>query len=237
MHLDLSKNYRNLIKVIEKHNMMVVSMTNHPKVYKRFSKMISSNNIRVALGLHPEIISKYPDSLNEMLKLLPTAKYIGEIGLDLRGKSFDEKNIQVLAFDRIIQSCYKQGGKLLSIHSRGSVQKILSSIPKDFTCSVIFHWYSGNEKNIIEAIRRGYYFSINVSMLKSRKFMKLLELIPKNRILIETDYPFIDSSVESYVQQIEKTVSKLAEYYNVDNEVIINQIEHNFVELIKYAFN
>lgn len=236
MHLDLANDYKKMVGLIEKNNMMVISMTNHPTVYRKFSKMVRSDNIRIALGFHPEVIGQHFKYLDDMLSLIPEVRYIGEIGLDLRNKSSEDKNSQILSFEKIIMSCHECGGKLISIHSRGSVSKILSIIPRKFSCSVIMHWYSGNEKNLVEAIQRGYYFSINLSMMSSNKITSILKLIPKSRLLIETDFPFIDNNEEEYMKQIFKTVTELSGYYNVEEKVILNQINYNFSEIIKATF-
>jgi len=236
MHLDLSKDHKKLIKLIEENDMTVISMTNHPMVYKKFVKMVYSDNIRIALGFHPEVIEQHSDYLKEMLNLIPEAKYIGEVGLDFSKKTDDEKSYQISSFEKIILACHKYGNKLLSIHSRGSVNEVLSIIPRDFTCSVILHWYSDNEKNLIAAIERGYYFSINLSMMNSNKFKSILNKIPKDRLLIETDYPFINNNEDAYKVQIDNTIYELANYYNTHEENLIKQLKHNFTKLIRETF-
>ena len=54
----------------------------------------------------------------------------------------------------------------------------------------IFHWYSGPIGLIPSILSCGYYFSINEAMTISKKGLSIIEKIPQNRILTETDAPF-----------------------------------------------
>jgi TatD DNase family protein len=56
--------------------------------------------------------------------------------------------------------------------------------------NVIFHWYCGPLSLIPEIISEGYYFSINEAMTLSISGKKIIERIPADRILTESDAPF-----------------------------------------------
>jgi TatD DNase family protein len=53
------------------------------------------------------------------------------------------------------------------------------------------HWYSGPGKYIDRALTAGMLFSINPAMLRSRTGARVLEAVPQDRILIETDGPYV----------------------------------------------
>ncbi len=55
----------------------------------------------------------------------------------------------------------------------------------------MLHWFTGNLSELREALKAGCWFSINERMLKNRKGRQLVQHIPKNLILTETDGPFI----------------------------------------------
>ena len=61
---------------------------------------------------------------------------------------------------------------------------------RGFSGTAILHWYSGSIKNLLEAIERGYYFSVNQQMLLSKSGREIVDSIPIDRMLIESDAPF-----------------------------------------------
>lgn len=52
------------------------------------------------------------------------------------------------------------------------------------------HWYTGSLELIDDFIKEGYYFSINPTMINSIKGVKIINKIPKEKILFESDGPF-----------------------------------------------
>ena len=191
-HLDLYNNdVPQVVKEIEKQASYTIAVTNLPPLYIKLKEAINSIYIRVALGFHPELITEYKKYTPEMWKILDTEKYIGEVGLDLKNKSEIDRKNQISFFEELIHRCDLIGGKILSIHSRGSEEEVLSTIGDNFNGNAILHWYSGNLKYLDDAIIKGCYFSINHAMLRSAKGKKIIERIPENKILIESDAPFI----------------------------------------------
>ena len=132
-----------------------------------------------------------------MWRLLPDAKYIGEVGIDLKtGK--ETKNMQISFFEELIYKCNDLGNKVISIHSRAAASEVISIIGEKFNGKIILHWYSGTKQNQERAINNGYYFSVNHAMLNSESGRKIISNIPDNRILIETDSPFISINGHTY---------------------------------------
>jgi TatD DNase family protein len=94
-------------------------------------------------------------------------------------------------FEKIISSCNDAGNKVLTVHSRRAEKEVISIIGQAFSGKVILHWYSGGLKEIEQAIVNGFYFSINYAMTQSENGRKIIDHIPIERILLETDGPFI----------------------------------------------
>lgn len=210
IHLDLIENSNGIVKYAERQKMYMVSVTNHPKVFSVMNEKIQSRYIRIALGMHPQLFDKADIEL--FMQMLNKTKYIGEIGLDFSCKtsSEDEKRRQIEIFDKIISACEK---KFISIHSRKAEKEIIAIISKNISNGSVYvlHWYTGSQKVLKEAIKLGCYFSININMLKHKKTRELISLMPKDRILTESDAPFATNVVDSYYQLYED----LAEFYNI----------------------
>lgn len=227
-HLDLLKNATTVLSSIEVLPVYAISMTNLPDLFMREQNSFQSKYIRLALGFHPELILKYPRQIPLMWELLPTAKYIGEVGLDSKA---DGRKEQINFFEKLINLCREDNQKIISIHSRGAVSDVLEVIGEQYQFHPILHWFSGKRVELELAIERGYYFSLNKSMLKSSKFTSMLPCIPTNRILLETDSPFIEMK-EGYANSLEMTVEILSSLLHKDKEEMKHELWENFKNLL-----
>ena len=55
---------------------------------------------------------------------------------------------------------------------------------------VVLHWFTGTKSEAKRAIELGCYFSINAAMFTSERHLSMINAIPKDRLLTETDGPF-----------------------------------------------
>lgn len=190
-HLDLQKDRTVAIREIEEHRIYTIAVTNLPDLYRKESSEIASKYIRFALGFHPELIHQYKKQIPLMWELLSEARYIGEVGLDFINTI--HKNEQLVFFSELIERCRYDNNKIITIHSRLAVRQVLDIIGDNFRFKPILHWFTGSKKELLNAIEKGFYFSVNRSMMDTKKFQSMLALIPKERLLFETDSPFISS--------------------------------------------
>lgn len=188
-HLDLQKDRIRAVYEIEKHQIYTIAVTNLPDLYRKESGEIASKYIRFALGFHPELVHQFKNQIPLMWELLPGARYIGEVGLDFI--DITHKNEQLAFFSELIERCRYDSNKIITIHSRRAVQPVLNIIGERFRFKPILHWFTGNKGELLNAVEKGFYFSVNKSMLNTKKFQSMLPLIPEERLLLETDSPFI----------------------------------------------
>ncbi len=231
-HLDLQKSRSDILEEIEINSIYTIAVTNLPSLYEKLSNEVNSKFVRVALGFHPELIGQYQKYIPDMWRLLPHAKYIGEVGIDLKtGK--ESKNLQLSFFDELINKCNSLGNKVLSVHSRAAAPEVISIIGDNFNGKIILHWYSGTRQKQEHAIRNGYYFSINYAMLNSDSGRKIINMIPDDKILIETDSPF--TSINGHVfrpSEIRKITEGIALIKKTPTEIIQNILWNNFKTMI-----
>lgn len=231
-HLDLLKNQSDIIREIEKSKIYTIAVTNLPLLYKKLQENLSSKYIRPALGFHPELISKYKHHIPQMWDLLDEARYIGEVGLDFK-TGYEFKELQVSFFKELIERCNKIGNKILTIHSRQSANEITSIVGASFNGKVIMHWYSGNKTTLKRAINNGYYFSINYSMVRSISGKELIKKIPIERLLLETDSPFIKYKKEIFTPlDIKHVIEELSIVLCIDYQSMSTILWLNFKTLI-----
>ena len=173
-HLDLQKDRTAAIREIEENKIYTIAVTNLPDLYRKESGEIASKYIRFALGFHPELIHQYKSQIPLMWDFVDTTY----------------KNEQIAFFNELIERCRFDRDKIITIHSRRAVRQVLRIIGNNYRFKPILHWFTGSNDEILEAVDAGFYFSINGAMMTSKRFLALLPLIPKERLLLETDSPF-----------------------------------------------
>lgn len=191
-HIDLFQNPEKILQECITADMALISMTNLPSHfemgYPHFRKL---KRIRLALGMHPLFAESHKKEFSLFLKNLSKTSYIGEIGLDFSREGYSTKSLQIETFTKILENVTGEK-KLLSIHSRRAEKEVLELLKKFRINSAIFHWYSGPLGLIDEIVNAGYYFSINSAMTESENGKKIILRIPRERILVETDSPFVE---------------------------------------------
>lgn len=221
-HLDLMENMLSLIKQSETAQVELFAVGTTPKAYlKEIGFVNHSSNINVGLGLHPQLIEERFLEVELLLKYLPNAKYVGEIGLDFSRSYINSKDKQLTVLRKIIDQCEVHGNKVVSIHAVKAIDEVLDIIEemrKTSTNKYIIHWFSGTNKQLKRAIDLGLYFSINPKMTKTKSGVSNIKLIPKERLLLETDAPFVASfsSIKDLEASLLQLLQKICELRNED---------------------
>lgn len=210
-HLDLFDDPEKIIAQIETEKIYTIAVTNVPEVFAHTQHLVEGSKfIRPALGLHPELAYQYKNQLPLFFDLLQQTRYVGEVGLDNFKKSKDDFSEQKKVFEKVVRACNDVGNKVLTVHSRRAEKEIISILGESFSGKVILHWYSGPLKEIDRAIENGFYFSINYAMTQSDNGKKIIERIPVERILLETDGPFVSVNGQNSTPTVVKlTMEKL----------------------------
>lgn len=208
-HLDLQKDRAAAIRDVEENQIYTIAVTNLPDLYRKESVKIASKYIRFALGFHPELIHQYKRQIPLMWDMLPEVRYVGEVGLDLVDKSSEKE--QEAFFSELVERCRYDSNKIFTIHSRRAVDKVLEILGDNYRFKAILHWFSGSRNELEKAIEIGCYLSVNGAMIKSKRFLEFLPMIPSSRILIETDSPFT-SYTGSYNEHLQSIKTEIQAY-------------------------
>jgi TatD DNase family protein len=233
-HLDLYKDYKQVIGEVEQNDTLVVAMTNIPSVFIQEEQLLKSDNVLLALGLHPQLIKEYSEQIDLFINLLPKTKFVGEIGLDYQESDIEVRKRQKKIFQRILEESAKYKNKILNIHSRRSAEDVVSMIGSGFPGHVILHWYSGSITTLKQALNNRFYFSINPSMINSKNGQSIIKSLPLDRVLTETDGPFINLNKRIAVpQNVEVVVDYLAKLHGKEKNKVIQIIKTNFLNLLE----
>lgn len=190
VHIDFYTDPMKVALEYESLKIYALFVTNLPEIFvKHLSAFKNLKYVRLCIGYHPQVASEY--KLNEALfqKYVQHTKYIGEVGLDFNQENELIKKDQINSFEFITSENFNKG-RIYSVHSRGTEDIVLDILQNNNVKHGIFHWYSGKLSTLDKIVNNGYYFSLNPKMLLSKNGQKILERIPKELMLFETDGPF-----------------------------------------------
>lgn len=235
-HVDLYKDHSALIAECDQERVATLAVTTTPKAWPRNRELASkSAHVRIALGLHPQLVSERESELPLFERYLSDARYVGEIGLDAGPRFYRSFPAQERVFERILRACAEQGGKILTVHSVRAVGKVLNHIenvlPQD-RGRVVLHWFTGTSAEARRAVALGCYFSINGEMLRSPKLRQLVGGLPLDRLLTETDGPFVERDRQPLRPlDVGHTVAELAEVQSLSMTAMEDVILQNLRRL------
>ena len=191
-HLDLYPNALDLLPEVEQRNWFTFAVTTSPRAFLATSRVFEGlGNVHVGLGLHPEVARSKSGELDQLIALIRQAPLVGEIGLDGSQRFRDSLPIQRRIFKAVLAECRAQGGRVMSIHSRGAEVEVLEALAHQLGAGTpILHWFSGSQRDLQTAIKLGAWFSVGPAMLRGARGRQLAASMPYNRVLPETDGPF-----------------------------------------------
>ncbi len=197
-HLDLYPDFERRVQECEAHEIHTLAVTTTPLAFKRNWELTkATRHVRAALGLHPQLVAERAGDLSEFPRWLADTRYVGEVGLDAGPKFYPSLAAQERVFAQVLQWCAEAGGKILTVHSVRAATKVLDQIERHLPRArgkVVMHWFTGSRKEAMRAVQLGCYFSINAQMLANPRHAETVaETIPLDRILTETDGPFVQS--------------------------------------------
>ena len=233
-HLDLYPDPRWQVVEISRQKSYVLSVTTTPRAWRGTCDLaVGHPRIRTALGLHPQLARERKSELNLFDRLLPEARYVGEVGLDggPAYRSFWKDQVEV--FDHILASCAKVGGRVLTLHSRSAATDVLDALERHPGYGVaILHWFSGTQRELRRAVDMGCWFSVGGAMLSSHKGRSLTARMPAHRLLTETDGPFgMASGKPLQPGECAEAIRVLAELWRLDEVTARKNVVASFRKL------
>lgn len=232
-HIDLYDNPLQVAKECEKLGIVAIGMTNLPSHFEMgYRHLIGFKHVRLALGMHPLHAELHNKEMPAFLQHISKTSYVGEVGLDFSREGISTKEIQLRTFNIILRTLTSVN-KVLSIHSRKAEKEVFSLLIEYRIKLAIFHWYSGPLRLIDEIVRSGYFFSINPAMVKSKSGREIIDRIPLNNILTESDGPFVEvEGKPARPKDVFLVHRHLAKVKGLDEEFIATEIKSNFKRIL-----
>ena len=191
----------------------------------------------VALGIHPWNVNVLKENeLEETIRLISDQRQnksivaIGEIGLDCKYEASWEQ--QLMVFDRMLRLAEKLNLPVI-IHSRGTAEFIVETLPSYNLKQVLLHWFSHPLTALNEAIDHDYYITEGPPVVYSNGIREVVTKVPLTHLLTETDGPvlFRKSPFNSQMTKpsfVSTVISAVAEIKKMKPEEVADQIIKNF---------
>jgi TatD DNase family protein len=204
------------------------------------------SRLLAAVAIHPNEAAKYQskqalDKDIEGIALLarePRVRAIGETGLDFfRTEDTQGIEFQQYSFEKHI-AIAKQHNLALQIHDRDAHDKVVETLLRvGAPDKVVFHCYSGELELAKICSDNGWYtsFAGNITIKRNQHLRDSLKAMPKTKILVETDAPFLTPEPlrgrpnAPYLVPI--TVRFMAEQLGMDANELSGQLARNSIEV------
>ena len=151
--------------------------------------------IYAAVGSHPDVADEVNEEVLEeyrkLCKLNPKIKAIGEIGLDYHYEDIP-REIQLKAF-RMQMELARELGLPVIVHERDAHEDGMKVVDEFPDVTGVFHCYSGSAEMTKELVKRGWYIGFTgvLTFKNARKAVEVASAIPLDRIVLETDCPYM----------------------------------------------
>ncbi len=155
------------------------------------------DNFYTSVGFHPECMDSLPEDYEQKLeelyiKACATRKLVavGEIGLDYHYEGYD-KRAQIKLFDKQVEFAVKKSLPVI-VHCREATQDCMDVLNK-YAPSGVVHCFSGSAETAKQVIALGMYigFTGALTFKNAKKARRALEEVPMDRLLLETDCPYM----------------------------------------------
>ena len=244
-HLDHEPLLSDLNSVIERSKLVgiqkILTICTTVDSFKTIKEILNRDEIIYGtFGIHPHEVKNNKISLDYILKEIVENKKIigvGETGLDFHYNN-SEKSEQIDSFNKHIQASLQLDIPLI-VHSRNAEKEtfeILKNYEND-KLKILMHCFTGSKEFAKKLLDLNAYFSASgiITFKNSTNLQDTFETIPLDRLLIETDSPFLSPvpkrGKKNEPSFIKYTAEKLAQIKNISSKELIDLTTKNFNKL------
>lgn len=157
---------------------------------------------------------------------------IGEIGLDHYWVPEALWGLQEQHFRALVRVAM-EADKPVILHSRKAERRTFEVLQELGARRVNWHCYSSKVKLAQQIAAEGHYLSIPANARKAENFQRMLQVLPRDRVLLETDCPYLgpESGVRNEPANVQHTAAFAAELWGCELEAVQEQLSRNFEAL------
>ena len=234
-HLDLYEDPRDVLRQAARKKCFILAVTTTPLAWEGTRALVGGTlRVQVAVGLHPELAATRYREIGRICALVSEAQYVGEIGLDGSERHRSSMSVQSEVFGTVLRACESNGGRIMTIHSRGAASLVLDHLEAYPKSGVpVMHWFSGTHSELARAIDLGCWFSVGPAMLRGAKGRRLASLMPISRVLTETDGPIAQQRGQALMPwNVREAEVELGTLWNLSISGVQRQLTRNLRNLV-----
>jgi TatD DNase family protein len=209
--------------------------------FNRIKKIIQEDEmIYGTIGIHPHETTQNKITSNTIVKNFidnPKIIGIGETGLDFYYENSD-KDDQIASFKEHIEASIKTNSPLI-IHSREAEDETFNILNeyKNQNLKILMHCFTGSKNFAKKLLSLNAFFSASgiITFKNSLELQDTFKILPIDKILIETDSPFLapvpNRGKKNEPSFIDFTAQKLADIKNISKSDLVNFTTNNFNKL------
>lgn len=203
------------------------------------------SHISGAAGISPFDVTSLPEHWCDDLRAMldhPKIIAIGETGIDTTNPRYPTLDLQLPVFEQQL-ALARDSSLPIIIHSRGAEKLAADRCRASGIERAMFHCFTGDIDALQSIVDNGYYISLSGIVTFPRSDLRtLINRIPLDRLLIETDSPYLapvpHRGKKNRPALVRFTGEEIARLIGKSPEVLQQQIENNFVQLFsKYQAN
>jgi TatD DNase family protein len=202
------------------------------------------DEIYCTIGLHPNNVANKMTEIDKILNLYGQNNKIvgiGECGIDLY-RSNDNLSEQIKIFEKHVDKSIKENAPLI-IHTRSADEETYNVLKKfkNYNLTFIIHCFSSDYTFAKRCIDLGgsISFSGNITFKNSANIQSVCKKIPLDKILVETDSPYL--SPEPYRGKVNNpkntyyVAKKISEIRGISLDQVASQTTTNFIKIFKIS--
>ena len=244
-HLDHDPLFNNINEVLKRSKSVVLkkllTICTSNKSFENIKKILDLDEIIYGTyGIHPHETKNNKVTKNviiENIKKHPKIIGIGETGLDFY-YNHSHKDEQIKSFKEHIEASIEVDLPII-VHSRSAEHKTFEILNeyKNQKPKVLMHCFTGSYEFFKKMEKLNSYFSASgiITFSNSEDLQKTFSKIPNNKLLVETDSPFLAPAPmrgkKNEPSFIKYTIKKLAELKELNEDEMINITSKNFENL------
>jgi TatD DNase family protein len=193
-----------------------------------------------SLGYHPTEGTNHQGVIELIKKNKDNIVSVGEVGLDYHWEKNEEKREDQKEIFKTFIDLAREVKKPLVIHSWDAEQHCFEMV-RESGLKCVFHCFSGSVGLANLIIDEGFYISVSTQVLFSKLIKKIAKTVPMDRLLLETDSPFLSPFKQNqklkdesgfdpqrnYPWNIKLSAEKIAEVKKLPVEEILESAEKN----------
>ena len=191
------------------------------------------------IGVHPHDASKATDETWTHMRSLaahPKVLAVGEIGLDYH-YDFSPRDVQRAVFEQQL-ALAAEFGKPIVIHTREAWDETLAILRAHWQGGGIMHCFTGDESQARQALDLGFHLGFGgvLTFPKAEAVRRAARIAPDDRILVETDCPYLapvpHRGKRNEPAFVVETARRLAEVRGVTMDAVAESTTRNFEQLL-----